>query len=73
MLHLQTTSKFRKDHKRIKKHCILNIKIMRQRKLIKILENVTFNRMGLLIDAINEERLVLIASRIGSPSDLFNK
>lgn len=46
---------------------------MRQRKLIKILENVTFNRMGLLIDAINEERLVLIASRIGSPSDLFNK
>lgn len=90
MLQIQTTSKFRKDYKRIKKRG-LDIYLLKE-VLDKLCARKTLDLKykdhalsgpyqgfrechiqpdWLLIYAVNEDELILVASRTGSHADLF--
>ena len=91
MLKLQTTSKFRKDYRRIKRQG-LDISLLKE-VLDKLCARETLDRKykdhalnglyqgfrechiqpdWLLIYAVSEDELILVASRTGSHADLFN-
>lgn len=92
MLRLKTTTKFKKDYKRMKKQgkdlSLLEYvidELLAERILNEKYQDhaLTGNYVGfrechilsdwLLIYTVNEEELVLTASRTGSHSDLFNE
>ncbi|WP_422111913.1 type II toxin-antitoxin system YafQ family toxin [Gardnerella sp. DNF00497B] len=91
MLQIQTTSKFRKDYKRIKKRGldthllkeVLDKLCARETLDLKYKDHaLSGSYQGfrechilpdwLLIYAVNEDELILVASRTGSHADLFN-